>query len=188
MAPFTSQTPSPNPGRNTTLTPAFRKIHSPCPTLTSRQDIPPESQTIAVSVIFGLVICIFLFAFIMTCSPWRKSSGKTAYEPVDQEVPCEFEKDAEEWPRAVGACPPVPEPARLEEEILKLWEASREKCRHSSSQPMHLRDSMDLGDLENVDLKTPGREEYYDTEEDMAQMKWITQPVKGQGANYGLSD
>ncbi|RMJ07054.1 hypothetical protein CDV36_013348 [Fusarium kuroshium] len=128
----------------------------------------------------------------MSFAPWRKISRKTQYEPVDQVEADDLEGDErQDWPLIVDARPVNPPRLRLEEQIRKLWESSREKQR-SPVRAANTRDSMDLGVFDDVDLVTPWKRDqtydenrnYKDEVEEKEERKWVKQPVKGRGANH----
>ncbi|KAI8661204.1 hypothetical protein NCS55_00990000 [Fusarium keratoplasticum] len=156
-----------NTHQNTPFTPPFRKIPSYHHLTTREEESPGESHIIALAVIFGVVVLLFLFVFIMSFAPWRKISRRVHK-------------------------PPRP---RLEEQIRKLWESSREKQR-SPARVAKTRDSMDLGEFDDVDLATPWKKDqtydpktnYKDDVEDKGERKWVKQPVKGRGANHKSGD
>ncbi|RSL64773.1 hypothetical protein CEP54_004568 [Fusarium duplospermum] len=177
--------------QGTPFTPPFRKIPS-YHLKTREEDSPAESHIVALAVIFGVVVLLFLFVFIMSFAPWRKISRKAQYESVDQEDGHELEGDERQgWPLIVDNHPVNPPRPRLEEQIRKLWESSREKQR-SPARAAYTRDSMDLGVFDDVDLATPWKKDqtydenrnYKDEVEDKEERKWVKQPVKGQGANH----
>ncbi|WAO92490.1 Hypothetical protein NCS54_01000300 [Fusarium falciforme] len=185
-----------NTHQNTPFTPPFRKIPSYHHLTTREEESPTEFHIIALVVIFGVVVLLFLFVFIMSFAPWRKISRRAQYEQVDQEEAHELEgNERQDWPLIVDTHPVNPRRPCLEEQIRKLWESSREKQR-SPARVAKTRDSMDLNDFDDVDLATPWKKDqtydpktnYKDDVEDKGERKWVKQPVKGQGANHKTSD
>ncbi|KAJ4308816.1 hypothetical protein N0V84_011873 [Fusarium piperis] len=122
----------------------------------------------------------------MFFSPWRKISRRPNYQQVDQEEPHELEMDArQDWPLIADARPVTPPRPRLEEQIRRLWESSRKRQQRSPAREADARDSMDLGEFEDVDLATPWKKDqtyqemtnYKDDAEVRRERKWVKQPI-----------
>lgn len=180
--------------QSTPFSAPFRKIPSHHHLASRQEDSPQEFQIIALAVTFGVVVLLFLFFFVMFFSPWRKLSRKVEYERVDLEDAHETERDTrQDWPLITDARSLTPPRPRLEEQIRKLWESSREKNQRS---PARARDSMDLGEFDDIDLATPWKKDqtfeektnYKDHVEVKEERNWVRQPVKGQGASHKQSD